>query len=84
MVVVHILGVHWARRAEFCFDLYSSIFLGGRPMVQEQPARWHCSGGGSGDTGGSMGEVGHETWVLLPRRLRKEESTGWGKHLDNT
>lgn len=81
--------------AEFCFSLCSSIFLGRRPVVLEHPpAWWHCRGGGSAlvchpaagplDTGGSVMGDGHETWALLPRRLRKGESTGWVKHLDNT
>lgn len=52
--------------AEFCFNVYGSICLGRRPMVQEQPAWWHCSGDGSApvchpaagplDTGGQHGE----------------------------
>lgn len=81
------LGLSWQK---FCFSLCSSIFLGRRPMVQEQPAWWHCTGGGSGpaagplDTGGNVVGGGHKTWALLPRRLRKGESTGWAKHLDNT
>lgn len=76
----------WPVMAEFCFSLYSSIFLGRRPMVQEQPKQWHCSAGGSAplchpaagppDTGGSVVGGGHGTWALLPRRLRKGESTG--------
>lgn len=72
--------------AEFCFNLYSSMFLGRRPMVQERPVWWHCSDGGLApgchpaagplDTGGSLVGSGHETcpggWG------RRRALGGWG------